>query len=174
VTSYDYPPRRRGLALKVGAAPPIIMAPHDVALESFHYWTEISRFRKYKRTSALGLMAMEDGETSFRLGVVGDHGHAWGPFQHQRGRRQEILRLTTIDVATAPHLDALAGADYEINKIPPYRHIADQVEALTDPEAIVRLLVTKFEQAENPGDRDVRRRLNEYNFWDNELKGLGL
>jgi hypothetical protein len=150
------------------------MAPHDVALESFHFWTEHSFFKQYKRTSALGLMAMEDGETSFRLGVVGDHGHAWGPFQHQKGRRTEILRLTGIDVATASHLDALAGADYEINKIPPYRRIAEQVEVLTDPEAIVTLLVVKFEQAQNPDNRDVRRRMNLYNFWDNELKGLGL
>jgi hypothetical protein len=150
------------------------MAPHDVALESFRYWTELSHFRKYKRSSALGMMSQENGETSFRLGVIGDHGHAWGPFQHQAKRRAEILRLTTIDVATAPHLDALAGTDYEINKIPPYRHIADQVEALTDPEAIVTLLVDKFEGSENPGNRDVRRRMNLYNFWDNELKGLGL
>ena len=173
MTSYDHPPHERSkMAARFGADP--IMAPHEVALESFRYWTELSTFRKYKRPSALGMMSMEDGETSFRLGVVGDHGHAWGPFQHQGGRRAEILRQTGIDVATAPHLKALEGADFEINKIPPYRKIAEQLEALTDPEEIVRLLVTKFEQAANPGDRDVHRRVNLYNFWDGELQKAGL
>jgi hypothetical protein len=171
---YDLKPgiRRTIPRDRFGADP--VMAPHEVALESFRYWTELSKFRKYKRSSALGMMAMEDGETSFRLGVVGDHGHAWGPFQHQAGRRAEILRQTNIDVATAPHLMALEGADFEINKIPPYRHIAEGIEALDDPEAIVTMLVTKFEQSQNPGNRDVRRRVAEYTFWDMELKGLGL
>ena len=171
---YDHAPneRRHNKAARFGVDP--IMEPHEVALESFQYWTQLSEFKKYKRSSALGMMSMEDGETSFRLGVVGDHGHAWGPFQHQRIRRDEILRLTGIDVATAPHLKALAGADFEINKIPPYRHIAEEMEALDDPEAIVTLLVTKFEQAENPNNRDVRRRMAEYTFWDMELQKAGL
>lgn len=172
---YDAPFHERmkmGVSARAGAAP--IMDPHDVALESFRYWTELSTFRKYKRTSALGIMSQEAGETSFKLGVVGDNGHAWGPFQHQMKRRGEIKRKTGIDVATAPHLEALSGADYEINKIPPYRHIAEQMEAMNDPEAIVTLLVVKFEQSFNPGNRDVRRRMALYVFWDGELKRLGL
>jgi hypothetical protein len=170
---YDYPyNERHKMATRFSATP--IMAPHEVALESFNYWTNLSKIRKYKRTSALGMMTMEEGETSFQLGVVGDHGHAWGPFQHQKVRRQQILIKTGIDVATAGHPDALAGADYEINKIPPYRHVADDIEAMNDPNDIVPYLVRKFEQSENPGNRDVRRRLAYWVFWDDELKRLGL
>jgi hypothetical protein len=48
------------------------------------------------------------------------------------------------------------------------------MEELTDPEEIVTLLVKKFEQSLNPGNRDVRRRLNLYKFWDDEMRREGL
>jgi hypothetical protein len=56
------------------------MNPHDVAKESYMFWRSVG----YSHEDAVALTADVDGETSFRIGVIGDHGHAYGPFQHQR------------------------------------------------------------------------------------------
>jgi hypothetical protein len=40
------------------------MSPHDVALESYQFWRSVG----YNHMQACAWLAMEDGETSFRLG----------------------------------------------------------------------------------------------------------
>jgi hypothetical protein len=136
------------------------MNPHDVAKESYTFWRSVG----YSHEDALAWLAMEDGETSFRLGVVGDHGHAFGPFQHQRARIALMalpepkgcgidIREAWLSKRPTAHLECLKAAHWETTK-GAYKRIGLQLIAAKEPEDKIALLVRKFEQSAMQ-DRDT-------------------
>jgi hypothetical protein len=154
------------------------MNPHDVAKESYMFWRSVG----YSHEDALAWLAMEDGETSFRIGVVGDHGHAYGPFQHQKARMALIAepppRGCGIDIKEAwlsrrpsAHLECLKAAHWETTQ-GAYKRVGPLLSAAAEPEDKVAVLVRKFEQSAMQ-DRDIERRLNLYNYWAGVAKSEG-
>lgn len=147
------------------------MATEDIAKESYLFWRSVG----YNHEEAIAWLAMEAGETSFRQGVVGDHGHAFGPFQHQWARIH-LMSLTPpagcginikdwwLGGKPEAHLMCLKATDWETSK-GAYKRIKPQLQAAPTPEEKVALLVRKFEQSANQ-DRDVERRMALYNYWD--------
>lgn len=145
------------------------MSAHDVAKESYDFWRSVG----YNHLQAIAWLAMEDGETSFRLGVVGDHGKAFGPFQHQFPRINLIKKPPPkgcgIDVRepTCTHIDGLRAANWETSPggPPPFFRIRKQLLECVTPREAVSLLVNKFEMSAMR-ERDIERRLHLYDFWD--------
>lgn len=152
------------------------MSPHDVAKESYEFWRSVG----YNHMQACAWLAMEDGETSFRLGVVGDHGKAFGPFQHQFPRINLIMRPPPegcgIDVRdpNCTHIEALQAANWETSPggPPPFFRIRGRLLKTQTPIEAVSLLVNKFEMSAMR-ERDINRRIHLYDYWDNVAKEEG-
>jgi hypothetical protein len=149
------------------------MSAHDVAKESYKFWRSVG----YNHEQACAWLAMEDGETSFRLGVVGDHGKAFGPFQHQAPRINLIARLPPkgcgIDVRNpqCSHLEGLQAANWETSPggPPPFFRIRGQLLECKSGYEAVALLVNKFEMSAKR-ERDIERRKHLYDYWDDVAK----
>lgn len=145
------------------------MDPKEVAKESYHFWRSVG----YNHVQAIAWLAMEDGETSFRLGVVGDHGKAFGPFQHQGPRISVIAQAPPkgcgIDVRlpACTHRAGLEAANWETSPggPPPFYRVRKALLACTTPKDAVSLLVNKFEMSAQR-QRDIDRRLHLYDYWD--------
>lgn len=146
------------------------MKAEDVAHESYLFWRSVG----YSHEAALAWLVMEAGETSFRIGVVGDRGEAWGPFQHHWARIHLIslmppkgcginIKDEWLSGRPDAHLKCLKAADWETTK-GAYKRIRPQLEAAETPEDMVALLVRKFEQSALQ-ERDIERRMNLYNYW---------
>jgi hypothetical protein len=154
------------------------MNAHDVAKESYTFWRSVG----YSHEDALAWLAMEDGETSFRLGVVGDHGEAYGPFQHHWIRIALMalpppkgcginIKEAWLSKKPSAHLDCLKAAHWESTQ-GTYKRVSPQLIAAQEPEDKIAVLVRKYEQS-SMQDRDIARRLNLYNYWDNVSKTEG-
>lgn len=154
------------------------MNPHDVAKESYIFWRGVG----YSHEDALAWLAMEDGETSFRIGVVGDHGHAFGPFQHQHARIALMaqpppkgcginVKEVWLSKKLSAHLDCLKAAHWESTQ-GSYKRVSPLLIAAQEPEDKIAVLVRKYEQSAMQ-DRDIARRLNLYNYWDRVSKAEG-
>jgi hypothetical protein len=149
------------------------MNAHDVAKESYEFWRSVG----YNHMQACAWLAMEDGETSFRLGVVGDHGKAFGPFQHQYPRISIIMQPPPkgcgIDVRdpNCTHIEALQAANWETSPggPPPFYSIRGLLSRTQTPIEAVALLVNKFEMSAHR-ERDINRRVHLYDYWDNVAK----
>lgn len=166
--------------------------PDDVMRESYNYWTRLSPYGKLDHDSAVALVAMGAGETSFRWSwrhtgtsmfyecVVGDHGHAFGEFQHQKPRCHIIEAATGIDIiATAladpkfgavSHMQNLKAADWEISDRLSfgYKKVRPALIAAQTPHEKVATLVHLFEGSANQ-ERDTFIRFALFNAYSERL-----
>lgn len=133
--------------------PGAIMAVQDIARESFDFWSPLVRLPVH----AFAFLGNEDGETSFRPHVIGDHGEAFGPFQWHATRADAIKAGCGIDVRTAPHLDQLKAAHFEMTA-GWYRRVWPTLMATETVENAVRVLVHEYEQSGSQA-RDIVRRV---------------
>lgn len=151
------------------------MNPHDVAKESYMFWRSVG----YSHEDAMAWVAMEAGETSFRIGVVGDHGEAYGPFQHHWARISLIAKPPPkgcgINIQEAwlsgrptAHVECLKAAHWESTQ-GAYKRVGPQLVAAPEPEDKISVLVRKYEQSAMQ-DRDIDRRISHYNYWNNVAK----
>jgi hypothetical protein len=140
--------------------------PHDVARESYLFWRE----KGLDHLHACAWLGNEDGETSFRLGVVGDHGEAFGPAQHHLPRIKQIMKGTGIDMKSASHFDQLRGIYWEVTE-GPYKAVWPAFVATNSMVEAIAVLVRRFEQSGSQ-ERDIRRRTNLGNYWLHEFAGL--
>jgi hypothetical protein len=139
------------------------MNRHDLAKQAYLYWRSVG----YTHEDAIALTANVDGETSFRLGVIGDHGHAFGFFQHQLPRIKDIQKGCGIDIreswAANDWLACLKGAEWEMSHGPKrWRQRAALQAAITPRDKIEELV---HYEASLLQDRDINRRANLYNYW---------
>jgi hypothetical protein len=154
--------------------------PDDVMAESYRYWTEGSSYGLLDHASACALLAMGGGETSFRWKwqhksghffecVVGDHGHAFGEFQHQMPRIRIIERETGIDISktaladpdegAVSHWDNLRAADWEISDRKSFGYKRVRPALIEAPTLMLKVavLVRLFEQsAHQERDTSIR------------------
>lgn len=141
--------------------------PHDVAAESYAYWRSVG----LDHLTACAWLGNEDGETSFRLGVIGDHGTAFGPAQHHQARidtiKQPPPKGCGIDIKTASHADQLKAIHWEVTE-GAYRHVLPAVIAAPTMAAKIAVLVSRYEQSAQQ-DRDIRRRAALGNYWAGEF-----
>lgn len=148
------------------------MNPHDLAKLAYLYWRSIG----YSHEDAIALTADVDGETSWRLGVIGDHGHAYGFFQHQLPRIIDIQKGCGIDIreawAASDWLACLKAAEWEMSHGPKRWRQRAALQAALTPKEKIEILVHKYEGSLFQ-DRDINRRLNLYNYWDNVSKAEG-
>jgi hypothetical protein len=177
--------------MRAESAPPpgaVVASPHDVADESYLYWTKQSSYGLLPHIEACCLLAMGDGETSFRWKwklktgsftccVVGDHGHAHGEFQHQAPRIKTILEHTGINIlncdladpalGAVTHWDNLRAADWEISDRLSfgYKKVRPALLSLPTPREKIAMLVHSFEQSADT-DRDTEKRLHLFTYWD--------
>lgn len=144
--------------------------PDDVAAESYHYWTEGSGYGALDHDSACALLSMEGGETSFRWKwrhksgafyecVVGDHGHAFGSFQHQMPRIRIIEKAIGVDISktalanpdegAVSHLENLGAADWEISNRQSFGYKRVRPALIEAPTLMLKIavLVRLFEQS---------------------------
>jgi hypothetical protein len=122
--------------------------------ESWQFWSgEIPGvFRPYRPEAAYAICSMQDGETSFRWPFpIGDHGHAYGGFQQQQIRIDDIRNNTGIDLKDPKlsNLDCLRAADWEMTHSQHYHRIRSILEILTTLEACIAILVACYEQSAN-------------------------
>lgn len=120
-------------------------SPKPVAVESFLFWKPLCRLPVH----VFALLADEDGETSFRPHVVGDHSGAFGPFQWHNARAEIILKWTGIDVRldTTSHLDMLKAAHWEMtDQHSEYRHVWPALMDTSTPWDSVSVLVRLYEK----------------------------
>jgi hypothetical protein len=142
---------------------------HDIARESFNFWTGIipGAIMTYKPVATYALLSMQDGETSMLWPFpVGDHGRAHGPFQNQKVRIDAIRDALGIDLMNPElsNLDGLRAADWELRKAEVYHQVGPILDILTTMEACVAILVAMFEQSFNK-PRDIVRRYNLAHYW---------
>ena len=133
--------------------------PDTVARESFNFWSPLVRLPIH----AHALLGNEDGETSFRPSVVGDHGEAFGPFQWHEARIEMIRAGCGIDVRSASHLDQLRAAHWEMTE-GAYRRVWPALMATTTLWSAVTVLVQKLEQSGSQA-RDIQRRVGFAEKW---------
>jgi hypothetical protein len=91
----------------------------------------------------------------------GNHGHAFGGFQHQQARIDDIHAHTGIYLKdpNLSNLDCLKAADWEMTQSRHYGQVRPILEVLQTLEACVAILVCLYEQPlDKP--RDITRRLN--------------
>ena len=131
-----------------------------VAKESWEYW----RLVVPADFHSAALLGNEDGETSFIVHIAGDEGYAKGIFQWWPARRADIFKGTGIDVATAPHLDQLKGAYWEMTQSKVYGKVWDLLIATTTLEDAVGVLVRDEERSAKQ-TRDIARRTTLGNYW---------
>lgn len=141
--------------------------PHDVAAESYAFWRSVGCDHMH----AAAWCGNEDGETSFRLGVVGDHGEAFGPAQHHQARIDAIKlpppKGIGIDIKTASHLDQLRAIHWEVTE-GAYKRVWPAFMAAQTMEGMITVLVSRFERSASQ-DRDIRRRTALGNYWAKEF-----
>jgi len=123
-----------------------------VATESFAFW----KASGLPWVSRIGMLAQEDGESSFDPKAIGDKGAAFGPFQPHQDRVDEIEKGSGFDVKTGSHLDQLIGAYWEM-KVGWYKHVWPLLMAASTLEEAVTIGVQKFEQSANQA-ADIARR----------------
>jgi hypothetical protein len=180
---------------KTSPQPPnsMVASPHDVAIESYAFYTTEGGMG-HEDTCAM--LSMEDGETGFRWSwrlnsgsfvqcVVGDNGHAFGAYQHQmlrirviaatppKGCKINIAKtaLGDINAGAVTHIENLRAALWEIQNAPGYRGIYNGLKAQPTPLDKVRFLVKHFEQSADQ-ENDVRKRIHEFDYWDTFFKNL--
>jgi hypothetical protein len=130
-----------------------------IATESFGFWKSTG----LPWVSCIGMLAMEDGETSFNPHAVGDRDKAFGPFQWHQDRIDAIKAGCGIDVKTASHLDQLKGAQYEL-KYGWYKHVWSLLLTVTTISGAVMIGVSDYEQSGSQG-RDITRRAALAQHW---------
>lgn len=135
------------------------MSSHDLALESYKMFREAG----CNKLQACAWLGNEDGETSFRIGVVGDHGEAYGPAQHHQSRVDAIQKGTGIDMKNAPHAEQIEGVLWEMTK-GGYRHVMPALQASQTMREAITVLVQRYEQSGNQL-RDINRRTALGNYW---------
>jgi hypothetical protein len=139
-------------------------SPDEIRAESYAFWTGAipGVIRPYRPVQATAINAMQNGETSYRWPFpIGDHGHAFGGFQHQQVRIDDIRAHTGIDIKdpNLSDLDCLKAADWEMTHSRHYGQVRPILEVLQTLEACVAILVCLYERPlEKP--RDIVRRLN--------------
>jgi hypothetical protein len=140
------------------------VSANEVALESYHLF----RAAGADHLTAIAWLGNEDGETSFRIGVIGDHGEAFDPAQHHQARIDAIRKGTGIDMKTAPHSEQIRGILWEMQK-GGYRHVWPSLTIAPTLKRQDNVLVRKFEQSGNQL-RDINRRTALALYWDTVSK----
>ena len=136
-----------------------------VARESYAFWRPLVRLPVHWQA----LLGNEDGETSFRPHVVGDHGEAFGPFQWHAARADAMLAKIGIDVRSAPHLDQLKAAHWEMTA-GSYRRVWPTLMETDTLWSAVTVLVRSYEGSAQQA-RDVRRRVGLAQGWARTFAG---
>lgn len=142
------------------------MASFEVASESYHLFREAGA----DHLSACAWLGNEDGETSFRIGVWGDHHTAFDPAQHHQLRRDQIAlsppKGAGINVLTASHADQIRAIIWEMKESRVYRHVWPELLAAASMGDKIAVLLVHYEQAE-PKRRaiDLARRTALGNYW---------
>ena len=126
--------------------------PNAIAAESFAFWTPLVK----SQIHTFALLGDEDGETSFRPHVIGDHGEAFGPFQWHQARVDGMIKGCGIDVRKASHLDQLKAAHWEMTE-GSYRRVWPALMATAKLEDAITVLVHIYEGSAQQA-RDVTRR----------------
>jgi hypothetical protein len=134
-------------------------AEYAAAKESWAYWTSVG----CDDLHAACLLGDEDGETSFRLGAVGDHDTAFGPFQHHLTRIVAIDKGCGIDIRTAPHVKQLEAAHWEMTK-GAYRKVWPLFTAATSIMNAIAVLVHDYEGSANQ-ESDIMKRVDHASYW---------
>lgn len=129
------------------------------ARESFLFWRPLVRLP----FQAFALLGNEDGETSFRPHVIGDHGEAFGPFQWHATRCDAMMKGCGIDVRTASHLDQLKAGHWEMTE-GGYRRVWPALMAAETLWSAVAVLVRAYEGSRNQ-DADIRKRVGFAQRW---------
>ena len=130
------------------------------AKESWNFW------RPLVPTDILvaAWLGNEDGETSF-VARPGDNGEAEGAFQWWPGRRDIIMLNTGIDVVTAPHIEQLKAAHWEITMSKTYKHVWPIfLEQRSSLQGAITVLVRDYEQSASP-QVDVKKRVAMAKYW---------
>jgi hypothetical protein len=139
-------------------------SPDEIRKESYDFWTGAipGVVKPYRPNVAYAIGAMQNGETSYRWPFpIGDHGRAFGGFQWQQVRANDILVHTGTNVTdpNLSNLDCLKAADWEMTHSAHYHRVRPILEVLHTIEAAVAILVCLYEQSlEQP--RDITRRMN--------------
>lgn len=103
------------------------------------------------------LMGSIEGECSFQIGAVGDHGSAVGIAQWHSARRRAIFAGTGIDVATAGINDQCAAMLWEMQH-GTYRKVWPALNATDTIWSAITVLVQNYEQSSEQS-RDIHRRV---------------
>jgi hypothetical protein len=139
-------------------------SPDEIREESYAFWTGTipGVLRPYRPVQAYAINAMQNGETSYRWPFpIGDHGHAFGGFQHQQTRIDDIFTHTGIDIKdpNLSNIDCLKAADWEMTYSQHYKQVRPILEVLQTLEACIAILVCLYERPlDKP--RDITRRLS--------------
>lgn len=129
------------------------MTPDQVAAESFAFWSPKVRLPLH----AFALLGNEDRETSFNPKAVGDHGQAFGPFQHHPARCDAIQKGCGIDIRMAGHVEQLQAAFFEMTE-GEYKRVWPLFQATSTLWSACQVLVREYERSANQA-RDVRRQV---------------
>jgi hypothetical protein len=139
------------------------MASIDVARESYGLFRDAGA----DHLTACAWLGNEDGETSFRIGVWGDHHTAFDPAQHHQLRRDQIAlpppKGCGINVLTASHADQIRAIIWEMSK-GAYKHIWPELIAARTMRDKIAVFVSHFEQSGSQA-RDIARRTALGNYW---------
>jgi Phage tail lysozyme len=117
-----------------------------LAKQGYDYW----RGEGLTHDQALAVLGNQRGENGLGNLAVGDHGTAFGQGQWHNDRRQEILRNTGIDVASAGFLDQQKAMRWEFENGSMGGHVWNALKASRGDEG-VGILVRGFERPANPG-----------------------
>src|SRR4051794_28155764 len=110
-------------------------SPDEIRAESYAFWTGAipGVVRPYLPNVAYALCSMQKGETSYRWPFpIGDHGHAFGGFQWQQARIDDILIHTGVNLKdpNLSNLDCLKAADWEMTYSAHYKRVRPILEVL--------------------------------------------
>jgi hypothetical protein len=138
---------------------------NPIAAESWGFWRPLVRLPLH----AWALLGSEEGETSMRPHVVGDHGEAFGIAQWHGARADAILKGCGIDVRTASHADQLRAQHWEMTE-GSYRRVWPALMAAETLWSAVTVLVAKYEQSGSQA-RDIQRRVGLAEGWAKVFPG---
>jgi hypothetical protein len=127
---------------------------NSLATESYNYWLSVG----LTPAQACGLLASEQGESSFDARAVGDHDQAFGVFQHHTNRVLAILKGCGIDIRTASHIDQLQATHWELTE-GAEKGVWTTLKTAKTPSDAARIIVICFERPANKASAIAKRSL---------------
>ena len=139
------------------------MNSHDTAVEIYIGFRKAS----FSNSFAVAMVTMAEAESSFRVDVVGDNGHAFGLWQLHGDRIAQIADKIGIKIdSTSTVADQITAVIWELNNTEKYaKHM---IESAT---SAFQAAYNATRYYERPGDHaqwEIRGKRAEY--WDNFFK----